>query len=126
MTMGEKLSLVQGDTVLEGNGTGVNACVGHLPAIKRLGLPNCVSATVRGRRQWNDQGHRISGADRRCLDMGREAHEGIRHRIGRGACGKGRNVVLAPTLNILRTPRWGAPPSRWARILYSRRIWAWH
>ena len=31
MTLAEKLSMLQGDTVLDANGTGVNACIGHLP-----------------------------------------------------------------------------------------------
>lgn len=39
MTDDEKLKLLQGDTELDANGTGVNACVGHISGIARFGLP---------------------------------------------------------------------------------------
>jgi beta-glucosidase len=108
MTMGEKLSLVQGDTVLEGNGTGVNACVGHLPAIKRLGLPELCfgdgpAGVGNGMTKVTEFPAPIVGASTWDVRLMREYGTAL----GEEHAGKGRNVVLAPTLNILRTPRWG-------------------
>lgn len=40
MTADEKIRLLQGDMILDGNGTGVNPCVGHISGIARLGLPS--------------------------------------------------------------------------------------
>jgi beta-glucosidase len=108
MTLDEKLSLLQGDTILDANGTGVNACIGHLPAIKRLGLPPLCfgdgpAGVGNGLTQVTQFPAPIAGAatwDRSLLgEYGRALAE--EH------AGKGRNVVLAPTLNILRTPKWG-------------------
>ena len=108
MTTDEKLSLLQGDTLLADNGTGLNPCIGHIPAIPRLGLPALcmgdgpagVSNGLNGVTQfpapllaaasWNVDLMRAFGAA-----MGREHAD------------KGHNVVLAPTINIVRTPRWG-------------------
>jgi len=108
MTLEEKLSLLQGDTVLDANGTGVNACIGHLPAIKRLALPALCfgdgpAGVGNGLTQVTQFPAPIAGAATWDLDLlgayGRALAE--EH------AGKGRNVVLAPTLNILRTPKWG-------------------
>jgi beta-glucosidase len=108
MTLTEKLSLLQGDTLLDANGTGVNACVGHLPAIKRLGLPALCfgdgpAGVGNGMTQVTEFPAPIAGASTWDVALMREY--GIA--LGEEHAGKGRNVVLAPTLNILRTPRWG-------------------
>ena len=108
MTAEEKLRLLQGDTVLDANGTGVNPCVGHISGIARLGLPAlCMGdgpagvgngmtgvtqfpAPLMGAASWNVDLMRQFGAA-----------------LGREHADKGRNVVLAPTINIIRTPKWG-------------------
>jgi beta-glucosidase len=108
MTLDEKLSLLHGDTTIDGNGMGVNACVGHLPAIKRLGLPALCfgdgpAGVGNGMTQVTQFPAPIAGAatwDAVLLnEYGRS--------LAQEHAGKGRNVVLAPTINILRTPKWG-------------------
>jgi beta-glucosidase len=108
MTVAEKLSLLQGDTVLDENGTGVNACVGHLPAIPRLGLPSLCfgdgpAGVGNGMTQVTQFPAPIAGAA--TWDVALLAEYG--GALGEEHAGKGRNVVLAPTINILRTPKWG-------------------
>jgi len=108
MTLEEKLSLLHGDTTLDENGTGTNACIGHLPAIERLGLPALCfgdgpAGVGNGLTQVTQFPAPIAGAatwDVMLLGQYGRA-------LAEEHAGKGRNVVLAPTLNILRTPKWG-------------------
>ncbi|KAG4026647.1 hypothetical protein MFRU_038g00510 [Monilinia fructicola] len=100
-------AFVQGDTVLEDEGTGVSACVGHISGSPNLGLPSiCMGdgaagvgnslnnvttfpAPVLSASTWNTslmyQYGRALGAEQKA---------------------KARNVVLSPTINILRSPLW--------------------
>jgi beta-glucosidase len=108
MTLGEKLSWLQGDTTLDANGTGVNACEGHLPAIERLGLPALCfgdgpAGVSNGLTQVTEFPAPIAGAS--TWDV--ELMNAYGMALGEEHAGKSRNVVLAPTINILRTPRWG-------------------
>jgi len=108
MTLEEKLSLLQGDTVLDANGSGVNACIGHLPAIKRLALPALCfgdgpAGVGNGLTQVTQFPAPIAGAATWDLTLLGEYGRALAEEHA----GKGRNVVLAPTLNILRTPKWG-------------------
>jgi beta-glucosidase len=108
MTFEEKLSWLQGDTTLDANGTGINACVGHLPAIERLGLPALCfgdgpAGVGNGLTQVTEFPAPIAGAS--TWDVELMNAYGIA--LGEEHAGKSRNVVLAPTINILRTPRWG-------------------
>ncbi len=108
MTDDEKLQLLQGDTELDANGTGVNACVGHISGITRLGLPGLcmgdgpagVGNGMKGVTQFPAP---IMGA----ATFDRALMEGYGKALGAEHAGKGRNVVLAPTINIIRTPKWG-------------------
>jgi beta-glucosidase len=108
MTLEEKLSLLHGDTLLDANGTGTNACVGHLPAIERLGLPALCfgdgpAGVGNGSTQVTQFPAPIAGAA--TWDVALLGEYG--RALAEEHAGKGRNVVLAPTLNILRTPKWG-------------------
>jgi beta-glucosidase len=108
MTADEKLRLLQGDTVLDGNGTGVNPCVGHISGIARLGLPSlCMgdgpAGVGNGMKQVTQFPAPVMGAATWNADLMRAY--GIA--LGREHADKGRNVVLAPTINIIRTPKWG-------------------
>ena len=108
MTLNEKLSLVRGDTVLDGNGSGTNACVGHLPAIERLQIPAlCLgdgpAGVGNGMERVTQFPAPVAGAA--TWDAALLKRYGAA--LGAEHAGKGRNVVLAPTLNILRTPKWG-------------------
>ena len=108
MTLDEKLGLLQGDTVLDGNGTGVNPCVGHISGLPRLGLPAlCMGDGPAG------VGNGMVGVTQfpaplmvaSTWDAGLMQQFGAA--LGREHAAKGRNVVLAPTINIIRTPKWG-------------------
>jgi beta-glucosidase len=108
MTLEEKLSWLQGDTTLDANGTGVNACEGHLPPIERLGLPALCfgdgpAGVSNGLTQVTEFPAPIAGAS--TWDV--ELMNTYGMALGEEHAGKSRNVVLAPTINILRTPRWG-------------------
>jgi beta-glucosidase len=108
MTLDEKLSWLQGDTTLDANGTGVNACVGHLPPIERLGLPALCfgdgpAGVGNGLTQVTQFPAPIAGASTWNGDL----MNAYGKALGEEHAGKSRNVVLAPTINILRTPRWG-------------------
>jgi beta-glucosidase len=108
MTFDEKLSWLQGDTALDANGTGINACIGHLPAIERLGLPALCfgdgpAGVDNGLTRVTEFPAPIAGAS--TWDV--ELMNAYGTALGEEHAGKSRNVVLAPTINILRTPRWG-------------------
>ncbi len=104
----EKLKLLQGDTELDANGTGVNACVGHVSAIPRLGMPRLcmgdgpagVGNGMKGVTQFPAP---IMGA----ATFDRDLMNAYGKALGTEHAGKGRNVVLAPTINIIRTLKWG-------------------
>lgn len=108
MTDEEKLKLLQGDTELDANGTGVNACVGHISGIARLGLPRLcmgdgpagVGNGMKGVTQFPAP---VMGA----ATFDRDLMTAYGKALGAEHAGKGRNVVLAPTINIIRTPKWG-------------------
>ncbi|WDF74577.1 glycoside hydrolase family 3 C-terminal domain-containing protein [Novosphingobium sp. KACC 22771] len=108
MTLDEKLGLLQGDTVLDGNGTGVNPCVGHISGLPRLGLPAlCMGDGPAG------VGNGMVGVTQfpAPLMVASTWNAGLMQEfgaaLGREHAAKGRNVVLAPTINIIRTPKWG-------------------
>ncbi|KAK2051217.1 glycoside hydrolase family 3 domain-containing protein, partial [Colletotrichum caudatum] len=100
-------AMVQGDTVLDDHGTGINACIGHISGVDTLGIPSvCMGdgpvgvsnsmndvttfpAPIMMSSGWNTTAEYIFGqmlADEQRM--------------------KGRNVVLSPTINILRSPLW--------------------
>ncbi|KAH7308010.1 glycoside hydrolase family 3 domain-containing protein [Stachybotrys elegans] len=100
-------AMVQGDTVLDDHGTGINACIGHISGIDALGIPSvCMGdgpagvgnslndvtafpAPIMISSGWNTTSQYVFG--KMLADE---------HRM------KGRNVVLSPTINILRSPLW--------------------
>src|SRR5947209_4320288 len=102
MTLDEKIAM------LHGAGYGSGGYVGHIPANKRLGIPalnledgpagvsddmkqvTAFPAPVAGAASWDTTLMKQYG-----------------QALGREERGKGVNVVLAPTVNILRIPQWG-------------------
>lgn len=92
---------------LEDNGTGVNPCIGHISGNTTLGIPSiCMGdgpvgvgnslnnvttfpAPVVTASTWNTSVQYLFG-----------------QAMAQEHMGKGRNVVLAPTINILRSPLW--------------------
>lgn len=101
-------AMVQGDTVLEDNGTGVSACIGHITGNTSLGIPaicmgdgpagvgnslnnvTAFPAPVLYAATWNTTKLYLFG-----------------QALGQEHKSKARNVVLSPTINILRSPLWG-------------------
>ncbi|WP_077228742.1 glycoside hydrolase family 3 C-terminal domain-containing protein [Sphingomonas hengshuiensis] len=108
MTPDEKLALLQGDTVLDENGTGVNPCVGHISAIPRLGLPAlCMGDGPAGVGNGLDKVTQFPAPIMGAASWNVELMARYGAALGAEHAAKGRNVVLAPTINIIRTPKWG-------------------
>ena len=108
MTADEKFAMLEGDTMLDGNGTGLNPCVGHISAIPRLKLPAlCMGDGPAGVGNGLGEVTQFPApiALAATFDAGLAREFGFA--LGQEHAAKGRNVVLAPTINIIRTPKWG-------------------
>lgn len=108
MTQEEKLKLLNGDVELDDIGTGVNPCIGHIAANLRLGLPELCMADGPAGVSNGTTGVTVFPAPM----MGASSWSAdlmYRYGVALGAehAGKRHNVVLAPTINIARSPRWG-------------------
>ena len=108
MTEVEKLALLEGDTTLDANGTGVNPCVGHVSGIPRLGLPAlCMGDGPAGVGNGMTQVTQFPAPIMGAATWNAALMERYGAALGAEHAAKGRNVVLAPTINIIRTPLWG-------------------
>ncbi|MFL5888898.1 MAG: glycoside hydrolase family 3 N-terminal domain-containing protein, partial [Solirubrobacteraceae bacterium] len=103
MTLDEKISLVHGTGFITGNGY-----TGFTPAISRLGIPafyladgpNGVGNGAKGVTAFPAAISNASSWDTRLLRRYGTV-------LGAEHAGKGNDVALAPTMNILRVPGWG-------------------
>jgi beta-glucosidase len=103
MTLDEKISQVHGTGFITGNGY-----TGFTPAIERLGIPafyladgpNGVGNGAKGVTAFPAAISNASTWDTRLLRRYGMA-------LGAEHAGKGNDVALAPTMNILRVPGWG-------------------
>ena len=103
MTLDEKISLVHGTGFITGNGY-----TGFTPAIPRLGIPaffladgpNGVGNGATGVTAFPAAINNASTWDTRLL----RRYGAV---LGAEHAGKGNDVALAPTMNILRVPGWG-------------------
>jgi beta-glucosidase len=103
MTLDEKISLVHGTGFITGNGY-----TGFTPAIPRLGIPafyladgpNGVGNGAKGVTAFPAAINNASTWDTRLL----RRYGAV---LGAEHAGKGNDVALAPTMNILRVPGWG-------------------
>jgi beta-glucosidase len=103
MTLDEKISLVHGTGFITGNGY-----TGFTPAIARLGIPafyladgpNGVGNGATGVTAFPAAINNASSWDTRLLRR-------YGATLGAEHAGKGNDVALAPTMNILRVPGWG-------------------
>jgi len=103
MTLDEKISLVHGTGFITGNGY-----TGFTPAIARLGIPafyladgpNGVGNGASGVTAFPAAINNASTWDTRLLRR-------YGATLGAEHAGKGNDVALAPTMNILRVPGWG-------------------
>jgi beta-glucosidase len=103
MTLDEKISLVHGTGFITGNGY-----TGFTPTIPRLGIPafyladgpNGVGNGAKGVTAFPAAINNASTWDTRLL----RRYGAV---LGAEHAGKGNDVALAPTMNILRVPGWG-------------------
>jgi beta-glucosidase len=102
LTLDEKISLVHGDTF------GPAGFAGHVPGIPRLGIPGLYLADGPNGVADGSTGvtaFPVAEADAASFDTGLVQRYGAA--LGAEQIGKGHNVALSPTINILRVPYWG-------------------
>jgi beta-glucosidase len=102
LTLDEKISLVHGDTF------GPPGFAGHVPGIPRLGIPDLyLSDGPNGVGNGNTgvTAFPVAEADAASFDTNLVQQYGAA--LGAEHIGKGHNVALSPTINILRVPYWG-------------------
>ncbi|KAF3041394.1 hypothetical protein E8E12_009532 [Didymella heteroderae] len=99
--------MVQGDTELDDNGTGVNPCIGHISGNETLGVPSiCMGDGPAG------VGNNLNNVTAFPAPVVAAAswNTSLEYAYGQALAqehmAKGRNVVLSPTINILRSPLW--------------------
>lgn len=104
----QKFAMVQGDTELDDNGTGVNPCIGHISGNDTLGIPSiCMGDGPAG------VGNNLNNVTTFPAPVVAAASWNITLEYAYGQAlaqehmSKGRNVILSPTINILRSPLWG-------------------
>jgi beta-glucosidase len=103
MTLEEKLQLVHGTGFVSNAGY-----AGHVAGIARLGIPDLFLADGP-----NGVGNGAMGvtAFPAAINAAATWDTSLEHRygeaLGEEQAGKGNNVALAPTINILRVPEWG-------------------
>jgi beta-glucosidase len=103
----QKYAMVQGDTELDDNGTGVNPCIGHISGNETLGVPSiCMGDGPAG------VGNNLNNVTTFPAPIAAAAswNTTLEYAYGQALAqehmAKGRNVVLSPTVNILRSPLW--------------------
>ncbi|KAI4931901.1 uncharacterized protein J4E92_003799 [Alternaria infectoria] len=103
----QKYAMVQGDTELDDNGTGVNPCIGHISGNETLGVPSiCMGDGPAG------VGNNLNNVTAFPAPIAAAAswNTTLEYAYGQALAqehmAKGRNVVLSPTINILRSPLW--------------------
>ena len=102
LTLDEKISLVHGDTF------GPPGFAGHVPGIPRLGIPDLyLSDGPNGVGNGNTgvTAFPVAEADAASFDTNLVQQYGAA--LGAEHIGKGHNLALSPTINILRVPYWG-------------------
>lgn len=102
LTLDEKISLVHGDTF------GPPGFAGYVPGVPRLGLPGLYLADGPNGVADSSTGvtaFPVAEAGAASFDTGLVQRYGAA--LGAEQIGKGHNVALSPTINILRVPYWG-------------------
>jgi beta-glucosidase len=102
LTLDEKISLVHGDTF------GPAGFAGHVPGVPRLGIPDLyLSDGPNGVGNGNTgvTAFPVAEADAASFDTNLVRQYGAA--LGAEHIGKGHNVALSPTINIVRVPYWG-------------------
>ncbi|TDZ38822.1 Beta-glucosidase [Colletotrichum spinosum] len=103
----QKYAMVQGDTELTDNGTGVNACIGHIAGNSTLGIPDiCMGDGPAGVGNSLDNVTTFPAPVMAASSWNTSVQYAYGQALAQEHMGKGRNIVLAPTINILRSPLW--------------------
>ncbi|KAL4967887.1 glycoside hydrolase family 3 protein [Aspergillus stella-maris] len=103
LTFDEKLAMVQGNKSAE-----TNACIGYIPSIPRLSMPAiCMGDGPEG--VGNNLGNvtTFPAPILTASTWNSTLNELFGRALGAEHKSKGRNIVLAPTINIIRSPLWG-------------------
>ncbi|KAH9214722.1 glycoside hydrolase family 3 domain-containing protein [Leptodontidium sp. 2 PMI_412] len=104
----QKYAMVQGDTVLDDHGTGVSACIGHVSGNEALGIPSvCMGDGPAGVGNNLDNVTTFPAPVVAAASWNTSLQYAYGQALAQEHKSKGRNVVLAPTINILRSPAWG-------------------
>ncbi len=103
MTLDEKITMVHGDGFPPGG-----TYAGHIPANTRLGIPALVlgdGPNGVGNGSTGVTSFPVAVSDAAAFDRSLAQQYGTA--LGAEQAGKGHNIALAPTINLLRTPLWG-------------------
>ncbi|EFX02499.1 glycoside hydrolase family 3 domain containing protein [Grosmannia clavigera kw1407] len=101
-------AMVQGDTVLDDNGTGVNACIGHISGNETLGMPAiCMGDGPAGVGNSMNNVTTFPAPVTAAAARNTTLQYAYGQALAQEHLAKGRNVVLSPTINIVRSPSWG-------------------
>ncbi|KAK1495323.1 putative beta-glycosidase [Colletotrichum cuscutae] len=103
----QRHAMVQGDTELTDNGTGVNACIGHIQGNSSLGIPGiCMGDGPAGVGNSLDNVTAFPAPVVAASSWDTSIQYEFGQALAQEHMGKGRNIVLAPTINSLRSPLW--------------------
>ncbi|KAG9191313.1 hypothetical protein G6011_09401 [Alternaria panax] len=103
----QKYAMVQGDTELDDNGTGVNPCIGHISGNDTLGVPSiCMGDGPAGVGNSLNNVTTFPAPIAAAASWNTSLEYAYGQALAQEHMAKGRNVVLSPTINILRSPLW--------------------
>ncbi|KAE9975696.1 hypothetical protein EG328_003013 [Venturia inaequalis] len=103
----QKYAMVQGDTELDENGTGVNPCIGHISGNSTLGVPSiCMGDGPAGVGNSLNNVTTFPAPVVAAASWNTSLEYAYGQALAQEHMAKGRNVVLSPTINILRSPLW--------------------
>lgn len=93
---------------LTDNGTGINACIGHIKGNSTLGIPDiCMGDGPAGVGNSLNNVTAFPAPVMAASSWNTSIQYDYGQALAQEHMGKGRNIVLAPTINILRSPLWG-------------------
>ncbi|ORY63820.1 glycoside hydrolase family 3 domain-containing protein [Leucosporidium creatinivorum] len=110
LSLAEKLQFVEGGVSLAGNGIGgvLNPCIGSVLLPARLGMPDlCMGDGPEGVSNGIANVTTFPAPIVVAASFDRDLEYRFGVALAEEHSTKGRNVVLAPTINILRSPLWG-------------------
>lgn len=101
------LSQIDPQCQLDDNGTGVNACIGHISGNDTLGIPSiCMGDGPAGVGNSLNNVTTFPAPVMAASSWNTSVQYAFGQAMAQEHMGKGRNIILAPTINILRSPLW--------------------